>query len=502
MSFNEKLVSLCRAFLASSKSTLAANLNHSRDISPSLSSALSDRWQELCALYLPVVTKDSIWRYSRAGTLDDPAQGWKLHISATVLTATSVLAAVGPLLQNCGTLFKGPASLQELDKLNCGLYYGYTQVGKCLTVYPTTTEAAVCLAEQLHQLTAGLAAPAVPFDLRFKPESCVHYRYGAFKHQEIKNEDGTCLLALRNPEGQLVPDVRESLTARPAWVSDLFVIQPPQSNDPTTQSPLTTTFKAFRALAQRGKGGVYQALDLSAQPPRLCILKEGRGGGEPDWEGRDGHWRVRNEGKVLGALRALGIAVPCVYASFEVEGNFYLVTEFIEGVSLQTLLNQRQRRLPIRRVLQYGLQLSQLLSQMHAAGWVWRDCKPSNLIVTKDGALRALDFEGACLLNQPNPLPWGTYNYVPPELDKGRHGQSSVTLDLYALGVVLYHLLSGRFPSLPAPTPVEKLRRSVPVAVRRIIAALLGQDPQQRPSAQRVARKLKAVLLAGNAPSD
>lgn len=434
--------------------------------------------------------------------LNDPDQGWKLHISATVLTANKVLEMVGPLLQSSGTLFKGPASLQELNKLNCGLYYGYTQVGKCLTVYPATTEAAVLLAEQLHQLTAGLTAPAVPFDLRFRPESCVHYRYGAFKQQEIEHEDGTYLLALRNPEGQLVPDVRESVIARPEWISDPFVIQSPPDCAPSTKSPLTTTFRAFCALAQRGKGGVYQALDLSVQPPRLCILKEGRTGGEPDWEGRDGHWRVRNEGKVLGTLRALGIAVPRVYASFEVEGNFYLVTEFIEGVSLQTLLNQRQRRLPLRRVLQYGVQLSQLLAQMHVAGWVWRDCKPSNLLVTKDGALRPLDFEGACLLNQPNPLPWGTHNYVPPEFNKGLSGQSSATTDLYALGVVLYHLLSGHFPSLPAPTPVEKLRRNVPVAVRRIIAELLDQDPQRRPGAQRVARKLKAVLLAGNAQSD
>jgi serine/threonine protein kinase len=273
----------------------------------------------------------------------------------------------------------------------------------------------------------------------------------------------------------------------------------PQSNAPLVESPLATTFRAFRALTQRGKGGVYQALDLSAERPRLCILKEGRRHGEPDWDGRDGRWRVRNEEKALTALRAFGVEVPRVYASFEVEGHFYLVTEFIEGVSLQSLLNKRLKRLPVGRALRYGFQLSVLLSRIHSAGWAWQDCKPSNLIVTKEGALRPVDFEGACSVNRPRPIPWVTHTFTPPESGEESSTQPRAADDLYALGVVIYHLLSGILPSMPNPAPLGALRRNVPAVVGQLVSELLDPNPQRRPAADFVARSLLSVLPSGSA---
>lgn len=451
---------------------------------------MNERWQELCAHYLPLAAGHSIWRYSRAVTPADAEQGWKLHLSATILTANRVLEKIGPFLRSRGTLFKGPCSLQELSKLNCGLYYGYAQIGKCFTVYPQTTEESVALAGRLHELTSEFTAPAVPFDSRFRAESCVYYRYGAFRHQEIQNADGTSTLALRTPEGLLVPDLRASPAAKPDWIEDPFPEQQPSSVAGLPDSPLGTTFLAVRALTQRGKGGVYQAIDLSTQPPRFCILKEGRRDGEPGWDGRDGRWKVRNEEQVLGALCAQDVEVPRVYASFEMGGNFYLVTEFIEGVNLQTLLNGRKRRLPIRRVIRYALQLSGLLSRIHSAGWVWRDCKPSNLIVAAGDVLRPIDFEGACRVDEPDDLNWGTPAYVLPE-SGGQSGElSSAAGDLYALGVVIYHLLSGKFPSTPHPLPLEKLRRDIPVEVCRIVVGLLNTNPQRRPCARSVIQRL------------
>lgn len=462
------------------------------------SKSLSEGWRELCSRHLPVAPAGSVWRYSRVRGLLDPEQGWKLHVSATVLTANEVLRRVGPFLQSRGVMFKGPASLQELGRLNSGLFYGYTQVGKCLSVYPRTDEEAVSLAEALHELTRGVHGPSVPFDLRYREGGCVYYRYGAFTRQEIQEGDGAPALALRDPEGRLVPDSRESPAGKPDWVSDPFARA--REGPPPAPTPLKTTYRVFRALTQRGKGGVYQAVDLSVRPPRLCILKEGRRHGEPDWRGRDGYWRVKNERKNLRALRAAGVEVPRVYSSFEAGGHFYLVTEFVEGVSLQESLRGRERRLPVRRALLLARQVCGLLARIHEAGWVWRDCKPSNLLVTKSGALRPLDFEGACPSGRRSRLAWLTPDFTPPEALGDPGAPASDSDDLFPLGVTAYYLLSGALPSDSGAAPLGKLRRNIPPEVCRLVSRLLDPDPRRRPRARAAARQLGAVLRLYGGP--
>lgn len=456
---------------------------------------LCHEWEYVCAAYLPVIGEGTIWRYSRTHEPGDADQGWKLHISATVLTANETLKAVAPLLRARGTRFKAPCSLQELQELNSGLNYGYTQIGKFITVYPRSDSEAVSLAKSLHKLTRGMPAPIVPFDRQFKLGSCVHYRYGSFQHLEIANADGSSTLAMRDPRGRLIPDVRDSVDAKPAWISDPFISTTPRRSRVRAKSPLATTYRVFEALTQRGKGGVYKAFDLRHNPPRLCILKEGRSLGELAWDGRDGRWRVRNEEAVLLSLRAEGVAVPRVYDSFEIDGNYYLVAEYVHGETLQSLLNRRRRRFSLPVTLNYGVQLAAILSQMHAAGWAWRDCKPANIIVARNGELRPIDFEGACSVARPDPVPWSTPPFASP--DREFSPTSGALNDLYALGVCLYLLIGGQLPQ-PAYAPINKLRRAVPLRVCRIVSELLDHYPRKRPDAVTVKRELTAACAELN----
>ncbi len=463
------------------------------------SRALEERWAGLRARYLAVAVPDSIWRYSRRGEAGDPEQGWKLHLSATILSACDLLAAVGPQMCRRRVLFKAPASLHDLDRLNSGIHYGYSQVGKFITVYPKTDDEAVALARLLHRLTRGVAEVSVPFDLKYRPDSCVHYRYGSFQPIEMERPDGSRVMAMRDPHGRLVPDDREG-PAFPDWVTDPFASRRALGGVEAPETPLKTTFKAFRALTQRGKGGVYLAVDLSAASPRLCVLKEGRRDGETNWAGRDGYWRVAHEARVLAALGAAGVRVPLVYASFQAEKNFYLAMEFVEGESLQTILKRRRRRLPLQAALALGLRLAELVARIHATGWTWRDCKPGNLIVGADGNLRALDFEGACPVDEPDLLPWGTPSFVPPEWYDAPCIRPRLPEDLYALGAILYLLLAGRAPSLVTPTPLARVRRGIPPELRDLVAQLLHANPARRPAAASVVQRLGRILREGRGP--
>ena len=455
--------------------------------------SLEKDWQSLCSHYLPMSRTDSIWRYSRGTIPDGMEQGWKIHISATILSASRILKNVAPLLCSTGTLFKAPISLHELSKINSGLHYGFSQIGKFITVYPRNPNEAVSLAQKLHRLTCQMSGPIVPYDLPFHSGSCIYYRYGSFASSSITKPDGTLIPALKKPNGKLIPDHRKPGMAAPGWVPNPFP-ESPKVLKTGQVTPLKTTIRAYKAISQRGKGGVYRALDLSVLPARLCILKEGRKHGETDWGGRDGSWRVRHEEQVLHELFSASVPVPAVYTSFWIKSYYYLVTEFIEGTNLQSLVTRKSKRLSVRRALKYGLQLSVILSKIHQMGWVWRDCKPLNLILSKDGVLRPLDFEGACRSNLPDPMPWGTTGYAPPEYLKEPATGSRIPEDLYALGSTLCQLLIGETLRTATPASLKReLGQRVETALVEVISALLDPEPLSRPDAQTTSQILRMI---------
>jgi hypothetical protein len=452
------------------------------------------RWHELCARHLPVAT-ESIWRFSRVQAADDPDQGWKIHVSATIRSATNVLERIGPFLNQAGILFKAPGDLGELAKLNTGRFYGYTQIGKCFTIYPPHVDDCVKLAEELHALTPEFDAPIIPFDQRLKPKSSVFYRYGSFKRQRTRDENGTEIPAIHTPDGTLLPDSRLSAGDHLPWVTNPFLETNTVDATAKPETLLKTRFRVFKALSQRGKGGVYLAVDVSGTEPRLCVLKEGRKHGETCWDGRDGFWRIKEESKVLKSLGRLNVGVPGLIGSFRAGENFYLATEFIKGVSLERLLATRRRRLKVSHVAKYAIQLSRILSRLHSTGWVWRDCKPSNLMVSEKGTLRPVDFEGACRIGEHNPIPLGTIEFLPKDYEARMVQPAHPSTDLYALGVVIYYLLTGGFPSSTTTEGIMKVRKNIPVSMLSILVDLLNPDPHQRPSASVIAEKLEPELL-------
>jgi hypothetical protein len=453
---------------------------------------LFERWQALSSNYLPVSMGDE-WRYSRGPLPGDPDQGWKLHVSATILTANDILEKIAPELKKKDILYKAPVSLAELGKLNSGMFYGYSQIGKFITVYPREGEDVVSLAETLHRLTEGIPAPAIPFDTRYLPGSNVYYRYGAFNLHEIEDEAGKKIAVIRDGDGKFVPDDRDRC-GPPDWVTDPFPASP-AAELPDGKNPLQTTYKAFRALSQRGKGGVFNAIDMSMDTPRLCVLKEGRRNGEVDWEGLDGFDYVKREAANLNALRSAVPDLPAVYSTFEVEGNYYLVTEHIDGETLNDVMMKRRRRLSVKKALELSIEISLLMKRIHAAGWAWHDCKPANLLITKTGRIRPIDFEGARSFDSPKSIVWGTTEFLPPEWRERVSGEAITSSDLFAMGAVIYCLLSGRYYDHEKPVPLEKHRKGLPKNVRDLVEALLGPEPEKRPSIDKVIEILSADLL-------
>jgi len=447
---------------------------------------LNEEWKQLCENFLPIAPVQSIWRYSQLPSFDLPKQGWKIHLSATILSAGQILKAAAPFLTNLQVHFKSLSSLSELMKLNAGIFYGYSQIGKLITIYPKTDKEFVFLAESLHRLTCHLKSPAVPFDFRFRKNSNVFYRFGVFRDQDKQSADNLKIPFLTSPEGEKIVDPRNSSVALD-WVKDPLARK--RTSPAKTKNPLQTTYKVFRALTQRGKGGVYLAFDTTQDTARLCVIKEGRRNGETNWDGRDGYHRVKNEKRVLEDLTRKQIQVPQVYDSFQMCGNFYLVTEFVPGTSLRRIINQKA--LTFLRSMNYAIQLSCIISEIHAAGWVWRDCKPENIIVSDQETIRTIDFEGSCRSNCAESLMWSTPDFTPPETFNRSYQRASVSEDLFSLGKILFLLLGKQFSSIAANhcSSVKQVRLNP--KIKLMIDQLMSTNPHQRPSAEQVSRTLK-----------
>jgi hypothetical protein len=414
--------------------------------------------------HLPL--SDGNWSYSRPIRADDPRQGWKLHVSATILSAAEVFARAEPILRKSDAYFKVPCQLDLLRALNSGLA-DFSQIGKFLTVYSRSTDEALELARDLHRATHGLPGPRIPFDTHYRKDSLVYYRYGAFRPWV----DGTSGF-IHPPQGRRYRDKRAPRRAIPRWLEDPF--QKSQARKAKTRGLFLREFLVFKARAQRGKGGVYDAVDLSVLPVRRVIIKEGRRHGETNWDGRDGYALVKHEAQVLRKLRRVGLPVPEIFQEFTQNGNRYLVLERIPGRPLLAAQRAQPLRTSWRRAERILKQLTPLLAGMHTAGWTWRDCKPSHIFVHR-GVMRFVDFEGACRKGQTKVLPWGSPDYVPPQ-DHGKFSRRAGTLeDDYALGVIAFQFLSGKFPPATARRRAAIYQRTeCPAPLREKIDRLLS----------------------------
>jgi serine/threonine-protein kinase len=273
-------------------------------------------------------------------------------------------------------------------------------------------------------------------------------------------------------------------------------------------------------LAQLLLGGRYRLQEVL-----------GRGGMATVWHAEDLHLQRPVAVKVLssavlavpGMRERLGrearimarVAHPNIVAvhDFDVESDTaYLVLELVEGPSLGALL--KRGALPVvEQAIGIAIQVCDALAAAHAAGVQHRDIKPGNLIVTPDGVVKVCDFGIArtdtSTLNDLTAIS-GTSEYVAPERAAG--GVGDARADLYALGCVLYAMISGGPPFTgrtpvavlqqhlhEEPQPLAGMRDDVPPALDRLVLDLLAKDPAHRPdNAEAVRERLAA--LAPSAP--
>jgi serine/threonine-protein kinase len=322
----------------------------------------------------------------------------------------------------------------------------------------------------------------------------------------------------------LTPDALEVTGLyRPEPATETPFVQDPASPSPPGRpgeqvrfAPGVTLLGRYRIVSAVGRGGmgeVYRADDLRLhQQVALKFL--------PHHLLDDPDRLARFHNEVQIARQVSHPRVCRVHDIAEVNGQAFLTMEFIDGEDLGSLL-KRIGRLPEDKGVQIARQLCDGLAAAHEQGIVHRDLKPRNIMIDGSGQVRLTDFGLAAFADSVSPADarFGTPAYMAPEQLAG--GPATVQSDLFALGLVLYEVFTGRRP-FPArgrdelsrlyrehtPDSVSDLLPGMDPRVARVIRQCLEKDPARRPAtALQVAAglpqpdSLAAALARGQMPS-
>ncbi len=256
-----------------------------------------------------------------------------------------------------------------------------------------------------------------------------------------------------------------------------------------TGSVLVDRYLIQDVIGVGGMGSVYRARDLHfPNVIKLVAVKEMINQARDPLVRQTIVQNFEREANILVTLNHPSI--PKIFDYFSHEERSYLVLEYVNGKDLEAILNENEGPISEDKVISWAIEICDVLEYLHnhkPEPIIFRDMKPSNVMVNQQGHVVLVDFGIAKMFREGQKGTMiGTEGYSPPEQYRG---EASPLADVYALGATLHHLLTRRDPRLEPPfsfgeRPIRQINSIVSMELETVILTALKYNPQERfPSA-------------------
>ena len=255
----------------------------------------------------------------------------------------------------------------------------------------------------------------------------------------------------------------------------------------TKGQKINDRYEIIRSIGEGGMANVYLARDIILERNVAIKILRGDLAGDEKFVRR-----FQRE-----ALSASSLSHPNIVEMYDVgedNGTYYIVMEYVEGMTLKQLIKKRGS-LSLSEAIDIMLQITDGIKEAHDSYIIHRDLKPQNILIKENGEVKITDFGIAMALNstqltQTNSV-MGSVHYLPPEQASGKG--ATIKSDIYSMGILFYELLTGKLPfkgdnaveialkhmknDIPS---VREINDSIPQSVENIILKATAKNPKNR----------------------
>lgn len=439
-------------------------------------------------------TVENSWVFLAPEDARIPDQGWKVHVSVRVADAARALAVTWEYCVARRLAFKFLGSRDVLVTRNLK-YADRGGSGKFITIYPPDETTLEQVLIDLNVALSGLTGPYILSDLRWEAGP-LYVRYGGFIRQECRDEHDRYVLALRDPDGRLVPDHRPPFFRVPEWVSLPEFLVPQQAALGDGRPPAGFRYRFTSALHFSNGGGVYLADEITGETTDgvQVVIKEARPHAGLDNRGQDAVARLARERDILESLADVDGVVD-VLDSFRLGEHHFLVLRHVNGQALPDLLQKHPLIHPdssqdaVAAYTDWAVAVldgvRDVIASVHEHGVTFGDLHPNNVLVDDEDRVTLIDFEMAYRNGDPPLTGVGAPGFAAPD---GRTGPAA---DRYALACLRLWMF---LPLIPLTT-------LDPGKMRHLVTEVVTRFPVPPDYAATVYRELGLSEQVGQAPA-